>query len=439
MAFNVINNPTPGASTSPHTATGKIGYENLFHSDYIREKWGDMIIEKCYGQYDMVQMLKLIGATGITEDDKEFWTEMGLMRKQQTILSATVAANTAQITIAETEQYYVTKDEIKLPSGKNVRVIAIVSTIPNVISVESVDGSPILITELPAGDKLFHVGNFMEQCYELPFGRRFFPDKRVAIVTTIGENYQYCESEISKPMWNGAYYYFQEQKINQKQHLKNLDNRLIFGQGTTTPMADGAVAGPGMIQQILLDGNVGTYTGAVVEDDIIDWVTQLKENSELKNEYLVLCGSRFLANATKALKDYRLDGCCNGAFTANEGKFAFKLTQFDVNGVIISFRESATFNEPADSSVLGAISYKDSALFLNIGSDDKIKGVELKYKKNAFGVVEKSMTSSRNGHVGMGTGHINRSTNNNCLEEAITTKYMLKMSCLNNHGFLYKV
>ena len=102
MAFNVINNPTPGASTSPHTATGKIGYENLFHSDYIREKWGDMIIEKCYGQYDMVQMLKLIGATGITEDDKEFWTEMGLMRKQQTILSATVAANTAQITIAIT-------------------------------------------------------------------------------------------------------------------------------------------------------------------------------------------------------------------------------------------------------------------------------------------------------------------------------------------------
>lgn len=439
MSINVIKNPTPGSSTSPHTLTGKVDYENAFHSDFVRQNWGDMILEKCYEQYNMVQMLKLIGATGVTEDDKEYWQEMGLMRKQQTILSATVAGNTAQITLVETEQYYVTKDEIKLPSGKNVRVKNIVSTSPNVIEVESVDGSAILITELPAGNKLFHVGNFMEYCYELPFGRRHFPDKKVAIVTTIAENYQYCESEVSKPQWNGKYYYFDEQKRNQKDHLKNLENRLIFGQATTTPMSDGAVAGPGMIQQVLVDGNVGTYTGAVVEDDIIDWVTQLKENSALKNEYLVICGSRFLANATKALKDYRLQGCCNGSFSVNEGEFAFKLTQFDVNGVILSFRESATFNEPADSTVLGAISYKDSALFLNIGSNDKIKGVELKYKKNVFGVVEKSMTSSRVGHVGMTGGNTVRSTNNNCFEEAISTKYMLKMSCLNNHGFLYKV
>lgn len=439
MAFTSINNPTPGSSTSPHTATGKIDYENLFHSDYVRQNWGDMIINKCYAQYDDVKMLEMLGATGVTEDDKEYWLEQGLTRKQQTIVSATVSGNTAEITILETEQYHVTKDEIKLPSGKNVRVKSIISTTPNVIEVESVDGSPILLAEMPAGDKLFHVGNFLEQCYELPFGRRFFPDKRVAIVTTVGENYQYCESEVSKPMWNGKYYYFQEQKTNQTQHLKNVLNRLIFGQATNTPMFDGAVSDSGIIQKVLLDGNVGTYTGAIVEDDIIDYVTQLKENSSLKNEYLVWCGSRFMANVTKALKDYRLDGCCNGSFSANEGTYAFKLTQFDVNGVILTFKECVIFNEPPISSVVGAIDYKDAALFVNIGSNNKAKGLELKYKKNVFGVTEKSMTSSRVGHVGMGSGQIVRSTNNNCYEEAITSKYMLKMTCLNNHGFIYKV
>ena len=146
-----------------------------------------------------------------------------------------------------------------------------------------------------------------------------------------------------------------------------------------------------------------------------------------------------MANVTKALKDYRLDGCCNGSFSANEGTYAFKLTQFDVNGVILTFKECVIFNEPPISSVVGAIDYKDAALFVNIGSNDKAKGLELKYKKNVFGVTEKSMTSSRVGHVGMGSGQIVRSTNNNCYEEAITSKYMLKMTCLNNHGFIYKV
>lgn len=443
MALNIVNNPTPVSNQTP-TTVGKWDYGNLYHQPFIREYWESGIVE-CYGKYDMLFFLEKLGNTGECRDNKITWAEISLKRRQLEIASAVIGTPTSQatITLVGTEQYYVPSDEIMLPSGVNVRVISTTAS-PNTITVESVKNIPLTLADMPTGGTLFLVGNFQAPCYTLPTGRHHFPKERTAITTTIAENYPYCEDEVSQPMWmkddeGNKYWYYTDQKINRKHHWRNVEGRVVFGQGTTTAMTDGATASPGIIDQVMIGGTVDTYTGVLSEDDFIDYATQLAINSELDNEYFVPCGSVFLSNVTKALKDYRTQ-CCEGKLSREAGEFAFNVTQFKINGIIFNFKACETFNEREPSPTTGHIDYRNFALFLNVGEGSGFKGVELLYHRNFKDILHKGYITYRDGHYPKNaSGSHQRSSNENCFEEAMSTKYLLKMNCLHNHGILYKV
>lgn len=442
MAYNNLNNPRPTDNQTP-TSVGKWDFGNLLHQPFIREFWEQGLLT-FYGKYDTLYLLEKLGNTGITLDNEVTWAELSLKRRQLEIDSAVIGTPTTQatITLVGTDQYYIPADEIMLPSGTNVRVISITSS-PNTITVESVKGTALTLADMPVGGKLFLVGNFHAPCYTLPTGRHHFPKERKAITTTIIENYAYCEDEISQPMWFSAngekYWYYTEQVIQQEQHWRNVEGRIVFGQGTTTAMTDGAQSFAGMIDQIMVGGTVGTVTASVTEDDMIDFATDLSLNSDMANEYFVLCGSVFLSNITKAMKDYRTQ-CCEGKLSREKGEFAFNVTQFKINGIIFNFKACDILNEREPSPTPGHIDYRNFALFLNVGEGKGFKGIEVLYHKNFKHIVHKGYTSTRDGHYPKNqSGSHSRATNDNCLEEAISTKLMLKMNGLHNHGILYGI
>lgn len=445
MSINITQNQRP-VNHQVDSTTGKFDWQNAYHSDLIRDYF-DKFLTECYPNDDrFLEVMDLIGNTTTTKDWKEEYFELGVVRKQVQISTTTaysvLTPTTGVITLEGTQQYLIPKDEIQLPSKVNVRVTAI-STLPvNTITIESVTGATISAADVPLGEYIYHVGNFLEPCYELPTGRHYFPDKKIALCTTVGRNYDYCEQEVSQPTWfnvgGSNYWVLKDQQINRKEHWRDVVGRIFFGQATTAPLSDGATSSSGIIENIMTGGLVGNYVGTLTEDDFIDFATELKINNQLTNEYLVVCGSKFFAMVTKSLKDYRVQaGCCSGVF---EKTMKFNLPNFQVNGISFMFMESAILNEPEPSANPAFVDWRQTALFINVGSSGKAKGIELKYKESYTGGVDKMYTTDRLGHYAKNqSGSHTRSLDKNCFGEAITTTYMLKMLCIQNHAILTNV
>ena len=439
MSQTVLNNPSVGSAYGQsiiHTTTGKFDFStenNLFYDPFLKPVW-DTMLYKNYEQYLLTYIFDYIGAAKETPYATMNWAEIGDIRKQQTVASASLSTIYADVTLQESERYYIVGDVIKLPSGRFGYVKEIVSTSPQVLKLEALNGENWSADDFSENPTLFHQYNMFEACYTLPEGRNFFPEQKSASMMWLADKQEYCIDTASQPIWleyNGKNYWVgQNQEFMYKNHLKSVEGAIVFGQSAT--VSDGATSQPGIVTQVLDEGNVVSNSGATTEDDLIDFGVQLiKNGTEAKGEYIVLCGANYQANVTKAMKDYRVHQYANSALVKTTDEFKSKLSSYQYNDTLYHFFNYPLFNEmpPADD-----INYQKAGLFLNIGQGMKARGIEIYYRVNNLGLKEYMRKSLKYGH---GVDKI-RMDDSRCVSEAVTTQVLTKMTMLNTHGFMYE-
>ena len=106
-----INIPNPKQPASVKTAVGFFDESNIFSQDIIKPEWDPILKELCK-RYMVTDVLNKIGSGGTYTNDTIYWTEIGYWKKNQTIASATITTNTADIVLNETERFFIPSDVI---------------------------------------------------------------------------------------------------------------------------------------------------------------------------------------------------------------------------------------------------------------------------------------------------------------------------------------
>ncbi len=447
MAVTTTNTPT----TTMSTRTGDCTYNSLFVSAYNKPSWDDLILS-CSEKYNLPQILDWIGE-GTTDTSTLNWAEEGQIIKLYTIASSTGAPGTeVEVTLTETDPYFTVGDYVLLPSvsgGKQqlAQVKQIAYSPSHVLTLESVDGTNILAASVAANGTIMWVANVTAPCGNLNDGRRYKPRQRTAVAQIVSQNKHFCYDEESQLSYVGnskgdvKYYYSIDEKMHVKEFNLAVSNMVLIGQETASPttLSSGAISGAGILANIMTGGTVGTWAGTITEADMQDICTQLVTNSPYANgEWLVLGGATAISNAKTALKDYFVMGGA-GSFTADRqaGKAGFDVKSYHFNGATLQFHNLHIFDLMPAPLGSGGINYGNALLFLNITKTKDGAATQIKYVKGFTGEVEKMIMTQRDGHTPLANGV--RSTNNRCFERAYSSKFLLKMACLNSHGFFYSV
>lgn len=443
MSVTITN--TPDTNMSTRTADNTSG--SLFVAAYGKPSWDGLIV-KCAEKYNLPQILEFIGE-GTHDASTLNWAEEGQIIKLYTISGSSGAPGTeVELTLTETDPYFAVGDVVMLPSTsgathKLAQVKAIATTPNHVLTVESVDGSNILAATVANGGTIMWVANVTAPCGSLSDGRRYKPNQRTATAQIVSQNKQFCYDEESQLSWvgNGKYYYNIDEKTHVKEFNLAVSNMALVGAKTATPttLSSGAITGDGILTNIMTGGTVGTWAGTITEADMQDICTKLVLNSPYANgEWLVLGGSTAISKAKAALKDYFVTGGA-GSFTPErrKGKAGFDVSSYEFNGATLQFQNLHIFDlMPAPLGANG-IDYQNALMFLNITKTGDGAATQIKYIKG-IGKVEKMIMTHKDGHTPMIDGG-QRSSNDRCFERAYSSKFLIKQTCLNSHGFFYSV
>ena len=436
--MSVVNAPNPKQPNAIVDSVGIFDEKNIFNADIKKPEW-DPILKELSVRYTVADLLEKIGSAGTYTNGEIFWSEIGYFKKNQTVSAVTITTNTADVTITESERYFVVGDTISLSAtGKQVQVKAIVSDSPQIITVETLDGTTLVNGDF-TGSVLYHIGSFMPKCGTLPDGRYFTPTKVSAIETIQPTTADYCVDDVSQLVWIGdGYWYHKNQVMKRQEHKVIKQGNILWGQGNTTATA-GGTSGEGLVPIILQQGTVITDSTSVTEDNIIDFVAALRYNGAdySYNEYLCLCGYKYHTAVTKALKDYVKNSNAQSRYLkGNAGDFGLELQTYTLNGLVVTFVACAAFDEPGVSNLSGIPDTQNMGLYLNIGQNDQGRGIELLYKKLFNGIVDNEYMTRKDGIGSVKNGGV-VSQAKRCFSEYISSSYILKVTYRNSHGIHY--
>lgn len=436
-----INIPNPKQPASVKTAVGFFDENNIFSQDIIKPEWDPILKELCK-RYMVTDVLNKIGSGGTYTNDTIYWTEIGYWKKNQTIASATITTNTADIVLNETERFFIPSDVISLPSGLQVQVTAVPSTSPQTITVETLDGSTIENSDVTTNGTLYLSGSFVAKCSDAPAGRYFTPTKVSAIQTIQETTADYCVDETSDNVWiDGGYWYNKNQVLKRDEHNGLKQGNILWGNGNTTAITNGT-SGVGLVPTVFAQGTVISDALAVTEDDIIDFAATMRYAGAdySYNEYWVLCGYKYMAAATKAMKQYVVNSNSESRYfkVDKEGSFGLELVQYKFNGAIYNFMACAAFDEPGVANLAGVPDTQTMALYINIGTNDRGRGIDLLYRKMYNGNVENNFVSKIDG-IGSAKNGAVISQKKRCFTEILSSSYILKLTYRNSHGIHYLV
>lgn len=436
--MSVINAPNPKQPDKIIDAVGYFDEKNIFTADIKKPEW-DPIMKQLAMRYTIADVLEKIGSSGTYTNSTIYWAELGYFKKNQTVASATITTNTADVVITESERYFVVGDTISLSAtGVQVQVTAIVDDSPQTITVETLDGSTLV-----SGDftdcTLYHIGSFMKKCGTLPAGRYFSPTKVSAIETIQPTTADYCIDDTTQMVWIGdGYWYHQNQVLKRQEHKIVKQGNILWGNGNTTAIQNGT-SGAGLVPTIFQQGTVITDSTSVTEDNIIDFVAALRYNGAdyTYNEYLCFCGYKYQTAVTKSLKAYVVNSNADSRYFAGKaGEFGLELQSYKLNGLVVTYIACAAFDEPGVDNLSGIPDTQNMGLYLNIGQNNKGRGIELLYKKLFNGIVENELMSRKDGIGSVKNGGV-ISQEKRCFSEYITSSYILKLTYRNSHGIHY--
>lgn len=385
--------PTPplvGGTTSRSTIL-----ENYVFQSGIHQPEHSKILTYKYPQYYLTALLDKLGADEPVAQSVFSWSIMDRTRKSATassIANGTTATVTITTDIASDTAngnlgYFIVGDVVRLESGELGRVTAVGEAAGfQTIDCVRVVGGNWSASLVAASMVLGHVFSAFGEASTGPSGRLFLPVEDYNYTQILRRSVKISGTEFTNKtiLGDGKSWYFTVEDIVRKEFAKDRELVVLLGERMTT----GVKGTKGILSWVLGEGIVNTYASAqgVTEADIQDHIADLLPEGG-SNEYLVLCGSTFLKNAQKALKDYAIQGAMNyGTLGKNMAGLDFAGYQFLGKKIYFAYYELFDDNKvfpysgtPSSSK----INFKDFSLWLDLGNDSAgQKLISLKYKSH---------------------------------------------------------
>jgi hypothetical protein len=343
----------------------------------------------------MTTLLDKIGAYEGIAQDTWSWNILDRTREGGTVSS--VAGNTtatANFEITEFDfsgdnlGYLIVGDVIRFETGALGRVTAVsastVLTNKQKVDVVKTDGTNWTAAELANGFVFGHVFNIVGEGSTAPNGRLYLPVEEYNVLTITRRSINITGSEFTNRTYldDGKSWYWEVEDIEMKEHARDREGIVMFGQRNDS----GVKLSRGILEYVETDGVLKTYAGAtgVTESDIRAMIQDLLVEGS-SNEMVVLCGSKFLADAQVALRDYAIGGAIDyGKLGQNMAGLDFK--GYNFLGKKIYFAYYELFDDVAMVPFSGAatatkINFSDFSLWLDFGTDSSNNSlIKLKYK-----------------------------------------------------------
>jgi hypothetical protein len=383
--------PTPplvGGTTSRAT----ILEAYVFQSGIYAPEHSKILTYK-YPQYYMTALLDKLNSDEPVAQTVFSWSIQDRTRKSATVTSltnGTTATTTIVTTIASDVAngnlgYFIVGDVVRFESGELGRVTAIgESSLFQTIDVVRVVGGNWSTSLVNTNFVFGHVFTAFGEATSGPTGRLFLPVEDYNYTQILKRAHKISGTEFTNRtiLGDGKAWYFTVEDLLRKEFARDRELLVLFGERNGT----GVKTTKGILSWVTAEGVINTYASSlgVTESDFQDHIADLLPEGG-SSEYLVLCGSVFLKNAQKALKDYAIQGAINyGNLGKNMAGLDFAGYMFMGKKIYFAYYElfdDTTVVPYSGTPSSSKINFKDYSLWLDLGTDSAgQKLIKLRYK-----------------------------------------------------------
>lgn len=387
------------------------------------------------------------------------WTEIGKFYKKQTIHASTATVDNGSgnftITLNETVGYFVPTDVIDTgiayPTYTGVNTLARVASIGTgaggvqTLVVDLIDPKSAAVGVIVAGDfvannQISLIYNSQGECFQAPSGRIYTPGNFSNSLTKISNTHEACDDAINQVVWfrnsinNQNYWVYEEQYVTMELHRMQSDSALVYGQThsfTESGTSYAGVGGQGLIPFLSYGSIVRTYSGSVIEQDLIDLLELLGIFSKYDKWHLI-CGPTLYKDALVALKPYHTGGgVFYGEFPKSD-RFGINAKEYWFGNKKLVLMEYSGFADPDFiPQNANGVDYTNLGMVLNL-EGDSIKCV---YKKKNNGKKIKDYLNWQAGLTVAGDGE--QYTNDRACDKTVYTTHVgIEMKGMNNHSLI---
>ena len=448
MAFTPQNNPLGNSSYNFEGSNiGAINSTYVFSalqkpdiSDYITYR---------FPQYSITTLLGRIGRKDpVVGNDQWQWFEKGLFRKPYTIgagSSGLTGGTTATVKILSATTVNVNllpNDVVRFENNQFGVITALVNNSSDVdATILSLDGNNFA---LQSGDAFSHMYNLQKEYSDSGNGRVWQEETITEKMAIMRRNIICTTTQASNIKWvkkdGKPYYYYINEWETMQEFAMDREMYVLTGKQSSTDLSTSNYqGGNGILPRVLSEGVYGTFSTAVGETDLQEQIRLMTINSE-GTEFTVLCGSKFLRDAQRALKDYYVGGSVKYGEFSGKPMVGINVQQYTFMGKIINFVHYMPFDNPSlfPTPVRTGIDWSNGSLWLNMGNDPQGNPlIQLKYKKDMLG---NSLEFSRTIQEGIsspeaGAG-VRRANGKDGFTVDLYTSIGVELRAPNNHGVL---
>ena len=403
MALSIVNNPVSAGLTE----AGKRSDNHLPMQLFNKPVWDEYLFKQSNSYWFTPLVESFGGEMEPITDNIFYWVEDGKWYTKQTVASATEpTSGTFLVVLNETDPYFAVNDVVDLgiayPGRTGLSLLGRVTAIGTsganqTITVTLIDPyaaavGTIVVGDFVANNEVALLYNSHGECFKKPSGKKHTPDRFSAQLTKLANTYEVCDDASNRGIWfksekTGRYYWVDEEEHGVMMlHRMQRDMTLLFGQSHSFTDPDDAnyegVAGMGLIPLISENSTVGTFAGAVTEDDFIDMLVKLSTNSKCKR-YQVICGSDFYRDALKAMDRYFVSGAViYGNFGNEDMEIGINFSKYTFGDITVELMKYDPFTDPDFlPNNANGVNYSNFALFLCM-EGNRLKTV---YKKRRQG------------------------------------------------------
>jgi len=380
--------PKPYSSGTSAVDSILSGY--VFASGIQKEEHSN-ILSYLYPQYYATAMLEKLGAYEPIAADTWTWNIMDRTRLSgsATAIATTLPAASVDFTTDYAWDggaklgYLLVGDTIRTVKGALLRVEATVGSGGfQVVTVSKVGGGNIAATDLVVNDAFGHIANAFAEGTNQPKGRLYLPREEGNVLQILKATCEVTGSEFTNQtrIGDGESWYFTVEELTMKEFQKSRELAVLFGKTQTT----GARNTRGLIDYALEYGIKTLYDAGsgLTERELQDHITDMMIEGNSGN-LVVLCGSQFIAEAQRALRDYAV----GGAQDYSNKPAGLEFMSFNFGGKIVNFAHHVLFDDPEvfpfiSGPTADSINFRHFSIWLDMGQMEMqgTKGITLKYK-----------------------------------------------------------
>jgi hypothetical protein len=362
-----------------------------------------------FPQYSLTYFLEGTGRFAKEEligDNAFKWSILGRLNRASTATGVQVGTGAAHatFTVEFVENYFNPNDVVRFKDGTQAIVLGepVVSGggFTFTFKLQTNDPAAVLATSnTQVGETANTVGSVFEEGSEKGFENHVYPDWYVNYLTTSRKSKSITGSALTDVTWienNGQrLWYFTDQNLVMEEYLYQLELSRWYGKSTmdingVSQVSDNngkpLVAGDGLLAQID-SANTDTYTGALTEDIIVDFIANLSLNSGKKNnQWMVFTGTAGKVAFHRAMRDLVFQGS-SLIYDMDAGRnleLGVHYTTYNALGHRITLVHCPLFDDPnLHTDIDAASGYPKESyrmVFMDMGVTNGVSNVEVKVK-----------------------------------------------------------